>query len=169
MIYKPLWDWLGVFLGDFQWFSNLSVIVLGWLSVICKISEISLVWFIIILYDSRGFKNHSEISFEEFLVILAIHKPFWNYFGVILSDSWWLSVIHDQLLGVIWGDSQWLVKDSEIGLGWLDVLSGSWKSLNFHWGSSWWLSVIGKLIRNFFGMILSEFHCFVNNFDNTLG
>ena len=115
VIIKPFWKffglilsnshWFSVILGWFlmildvyQWFVNNYKIALGWFSVIHKISEISLVLFIIILYDSSGFKttlkfilgnswwiwlftNHSEITLGWFLLIPSDYQWFmFNFF-----------------------------------------------------------------------------------------
>ena len=76
----------------------------------------------------------------------VIHKELWKFSGVIpgvFSVYCWFANHSEIIFGMILGDSQWFIKNSD----------------NF-WPDSWWLSVICKPLWNYF---LGDSQWFVKN------
>ena len=112
----------------------------------------------------------------------VLHESVWNYFGAILSDSWWFANHSENILEAILSASWWSMNHSENILGvilhnsqwFLMILSDSQISLKLFWGNSqwflmideplwkhfWgnslWFSVICKSVWNYFGVILGD-------------
>ena len=157
--------WFKFLWGGSQWlsvFTNHSKISFGWFSVIWKP-----LWnfFGAILGDSQQLSViHNKLKFVRGDSQWSAND--WNFIGVILSDFqitlkflWgWFLVIHRPLWNFFGVILQWFMQDhSEISLGFFSVIvTDSQTTLKFLWGDSQQFSVIHEELWNFFGAILND-------------